>query len=108
MSAKHAQPTYSSITFKHIFQDLRVRTNIYKPIIYNFDSIHLISYFTESPDYSDRLVWLSGLSNLQLEHVTSYLAPLITGTLGHSIHERFYAVWATMPLAHRYPTEVYS
>ncbi|XP_077288593.1 vitellogenin-5-like [Arctopsyche grandis] len=109
LSQEHSQDVrhaailgFSTLVFK-TFMGGACTTDVFEHYVQTY-----FSRFTESPDYSDRLVWLSGLANLQLEHVTLYLTPVISGTLGHSTHERFLSVWATMPLAPLYAPEIHN
>lgn len=45
------------------------------------------------------MVYLQGLSNLQLTKVADYLDPIIRDETQNE-DTRFLAIWATMPLAH--------
>ncbi|GBP82999.1 hypothetical protein EVAR_58446_1 [Eumeta japonica] len=45
------------------------------------------------PGYQDRLIWLQGLSNLQVGPVHNYLAPKIMNS-STNLHERFLGLWA--------------
>ncbi|XP_046433449.1 uncharacterized protein LOC124186103 isoform X1 [Neodiprion fabricii] len=55
--------------------------------------------FTESRQYEKKMVWLEGLSNIQLGKVVEFLEPIARGDSTKSRHLRFLAAWASLPSA---------
>lgn len=53
----------------------------------------------ESKDYEKKMVWLEGLSNIQLGRVVEFLEPIASGSNGESRHLRVLAAWASLPTA---------
>lgn len=71
-----------------------------------------VDKFTESTSYEQQMLYLEGLSNMEMGQVVDFLEPVIQGNVTdlsrHSSHHiRFLAVWATMSTAPRSPGKVY-
>lgn len=62
--------------------------------------------FIESTDYEDRMLYLQGLSNLELKQSLDYLAPIIVGQPPSDHHIQFLATWAVLNTAHANPNKV--
>lgn len=62
--------------------------------------------FSDGFDYEQKMVYLQGLSNLQLTKVADYLDPIIRDE-NQDEDTRFLAIWATIPLAHTRAEKVY-
>ncbi|XP_058799949.1 uncharacterized protein LOC131669231 isoform X2 [Phymastichus coffea] len=62
---------------------------------------------TESRDYEKKMVWLEGLSNIQLGRVVEFLEPIASGNNGESRHLRVLAAWASLPTAPLRPDVIY-
>ena len=45
------------------------------------------------------MVWLEGLSNIQLGRVVEFLEPIASGNSAESRHLRVLAAWASLPTA---------
>jgi hypothetical protein len=45
------------------------------------------------------MVWLEGLSNIQLGRVVEFLEPIASGNSAESRHLRILAAWASLPTA---------
>ncbi|XP_015599682.1 uncharacterized protein LOC107269863 [Cephus cinctus] len=63
--------------------------------------------FTESKQYEKKMVWLEGLSNIQLGKVVEFLEPIASGSNSESRHLRFLAAWASLPTAPLRPDVIY-
>lgn len=71
-----------------------------------------VDKFTESTTYEQQMLYLEGLSNMEVGQVVDFLEPVIKGNVTdlsrHSSHHiRFLAVWATMSTAPHSPRRVY-
>lgn len=64
--------------------------------------------YVESTDYEDRMLYLQGLSNLELKQSLDYLAPIIVGQPPSDHHIQFLATWAVLNTAHANPNKVLS
>ncbi|XP_037039543.1 vitellogenin-3 [Bradysia coprophila] len=62
--------------------------------------------FMNGFDYEQKMVYLQGLSNLQLTKVADYLDPIIRDETQNE-DTRFLAIWATIPLAHTRAEKAY-
>ncbi|KAJ6640893.1 Vitellogenin-6 [Pseudolycoriella hygida] len=62
--------------------------------------------FMNGFDYEQKMIYLQGLSNLQLTKVADYLDPIIRDETQNE-DTRFLAIWATMPLAHTRAEKAY-
>ncbi|BET01080.1 LPD_N [Nesidiocoris tenuis] len=63
--------------------------------------------FTGSSAYVDQMLYLQGLSNIELDQVLDFLAPVVTGQVSSDKHIRFLAVWATLPTVYSQQTKIY-
>lgn len=63
--------------------------------------------FTESSSHEDAMIYLQGLSNMELNQVLNFLTPVIVGQTKMSKHIRFLAVWATMHTVYTNPVKIY-
>ncbi|KAL7291123.1 hypothetical protein TKK_0015250 [Trichogramma kaykai] len=63
--------------------------------------------FTGSQDYEKKMVWLEGLSNIQLGRVVEFLEPIASGMNAESRHLRVLAAWASLPTAPLRPDVIY-
>ncbi|XP_031777418.1 uncharacterized protein LOC100114520 isoform X2 [Nasonia vitripennis] len=63
--------------------------------------------FTESKEYEKKMVWLEGLSNIQLGRVVEFLEPIASGNSAESRHLRVLAAWASLPTAPLRPDVIY-
>ncbi|XP_011495960.1 PREDICTED: uncharacterized protein LOC105360685 [Ceratosolen solmsi marchali] len=63
--------------------------------------------FTENRDYEKKMVWLEGLSNIQLGRVVEFLEPIASGNSVESRHLRVLAAWASLPTAPLRPDVIY-
>nr|QGV11548.1 Vg1 [Tetrastichus brontispae] len=62
---------------------------------------------TERKDYEKKMVWLEGLSNIQLGRVVEFLEPIASGNNGEPRHLRALAAWASLPTAPLRPDVIY-
>lgn len=72
-----------------------------------------VDKFTESTTYEQQMLYLEGLSNMEMAQVVNFLEPVIQGNVTdltrHSSHHiRFLAVWATMGIVPHPPARVYN
>ncbi|KAF7992158.1 hypothetical protein HCN44_001483 [Aphidius gifuensis] len=63
--------------------------------------------FTENKLYEMKMVWLEGLSNIQLGRVVEFLEPIASGNSLESRHLRVLAAWASLPTAALRPDVIY-
>ncbi|XP_015117477.1 uncharacterized protein LOC107041422 [Diachasma alloeum] len=63
--------------------------------------------FTESKVYEKKMIWLEGLSNIQLGRVVEFLEPIASGNSVESRHLRVLAAWASLPTAPLRPDVIY-
>lgn len=63
--------------------------------------------FTESKNFEEQMLYLQGLSNIELGQVLDFLTSVIKDTSSSNKHIRFLAVWATMHTVHTNPNKVY-
>ncbi|XP_011307083.1 uncharacterized protein [Fopius arisanus] len=63
--------------------------------------------FTESNVYEKKMIWLEGLSNIQLGKVVEFLEPIASGNSVDSRHLRVLAAWASLPTAPLRPDVIY-
>ncbi|XP_043280856.1 uncharacterized protein [Venturia canescens] len=63
--------------------------------------------FTETSNYDKKMVWLEGLSNIQLGRVVEFLEPIASGNSVESRHLRVLAAWASLPTAPLRPDVIY-
>uniref|UniRef100_A0A146LZW6 Vitellogenin-6 n=2 Tax=Lygus hesperus TaxID=30085 RepID=A0A146LZW6_LYGHE len=64
--------------------------------------------FTGSAKHYDKMTYLQGLSNIELDKVLDFLSPVIMGKTSSDRHIRFLAVWATLPTVYSQQTKVYN
>ncbi|XP_055851471.1 uncharacterized protein LOC129915809 [Episyrphus balteatus] len=62
--------------------------------------------FLNEHDYENKMLYLQGLSNLQLGNVANYLDPIVNNE-GEDDDIKFLAAWATLPLATTRPDKIY-
>ncbi|KAK9511580.1 hypothetical protein O3M35_000210 [Rhynocoris fuscipes] len=63
--------------------------------------------FTESKKFEDQMLYLQGLSNIELGQVLDFLTSVIKDKSTSNKHIRFLAVWATLHTVHINPDKVY-
>lgn len=56
-------------------------------------------FVKDSKEYEKKMVWLEGLSNIQLGRVVEFLEPIASGNSAESRHLRVLAAWASLPTA---------
>lgn len=56
-------------------------------------------FISETSNYDKKMVWLEGLSNIQLGRVVEFLEPIASGNSVESRHLRVLAAWASLPTA---------
>nr|CAD7437537.1 unnamed protein product [Timema bartmani] len=70
-----------------------------------------LDWFTDSSSYADQLLYLDGLSNIELGRVFEYLEPIIRGNVtvrsSQPHHIRYRAIWATASRASYHREQVY-
>nr|CAD7423433.1 unnamed protein product [Timema monikensis] len=70
-----------------------------------------IDWLTDSSSYADQLLYLDGLSNIELGRVFEYLEPIIRGNVtvlsSQPHHIRYRAIWATAGRASYHREQVY-
>lgn len=62
--------------------------------------------FSESSHHERQMLYLQGLSNMELVQVLDYLAPVISGQNTQNKHIRFLAIWAVTNAAYTNPGKV--
>lgn len=62
--------------------------------------------FSESSDHERQMLYLQGLSNMELVQVLDYLTPVISGHSTQNKHIRFLAIWAVKNAAYTNPGKV--
>lgn len=62
--------------------------------------------FLNEHDYENKMLYLQGLSNLQLGNVANYLDPIVNSDEEND-DIKFLAAWATLPLATTRPDKIY-
>ncbi|XP_054270572.1 uncharacterized protein LOC128991582 [Macrosteles quadrilineatus] len=63
--------------------------------------------FTESTEYEERMLYLQGLSNIELKQSLDYLAPIITGQTTTDHHIQFLSTWAVINTVYTYPNKIF-
>nr|CAD7567213.1 unnamed protein product [Timema californicum] len=70
-----------------------------------------LDWLTDSSSYADQLLYLDGLSNIELGRVFEYLEPIIRGNVtvlsSQPHHIRYRAIWATASRASYHREQVY-
>ncbi|KAL1131747.1 hypothetical protein AAG570_011360 [Ranatra chinensis] len=63
--------------------------------------------FTESTTYEDKMLYLQGLSNMELTQALEFFMPIITGQATSNRHIRFLATWATLHTVQTSPNKIF-